>query len=812
MKPNHFFVDVVLPLALDNVYTYHCSAGDYSRLAKGMRIAVAFGRQKVQTAFVINKHRTQPSFKTQPILEIIDERPVITEKQWELFEFIRRYYITSIGKTLRSAIPSSFLLESRSLLKLITNNVDKNLLDDHEFLVVEALEKEGLLKTEDLFGITGSKSKAFGVINRLIDKGIVGLYYDIKEKYKPKYVTYIDLYDAQADPKAYLDLIAPRAKKQQELFLKFLSRYLPDRHPVLKSELMQLYTHGVLQSLIRKKILKTIEVPADRQVFDEVVPAEITLSDAQQEALDRINDSFRSGKPVLLHGVTASGKTEIYIKLIEDQLKKGNQVLFMLPEIGLTAQLVNRLKKQFGNRTAVYHSKYSTYERREIWMNVLENNEKARLIVGTRSAVFLPFNKLGLIIVDEEHDESYKESQTEPMYQSRDLAMVLKRLHRADVILGSATPSFESLNNVDKSKYDYVKLDEKFHKTPEPEKIVLDFRRAFKEGRVKTDFIKETLEAIEQTVRKGLQVIVFINRRGYAPIITCKTCGYTENCPNCSVSLTYHQHEGKFKCHYCGYQIPKSNICRACGSPELKIIGTGTEKVEAQLKEFFPEFKIARMDSGTMQGKKKAEKLITAFEKGAYDILVGTQMLTKGLDFGKTGLVVVVNADKMIHFPEFKAHERAFQMLVQVSGRTGRRHRKDAVIIQTYQPEHPVITHFLTNDYQNFYQKEMKERRIFKYPPFYKLIKLELLSKNPQNLHKAADWLSKALRYYFKTVLGPSEPPVYKIRNYFYLELLIKLPAGKNTMNARNTIRKIIEKFRGIPLLRNVKVKVNADP
>ena len=812
MNRTHFFVDVVLPLALDNVYTYHCSKEEFDRLQKGIRVAVEFGKQKVQTGFVIQKHHQSPGFETKPILEIIDEQPIINEAQWRLFEFIRKYYITSYGKTLRTAIPSSFLLESNTLITLHHKNPEKNHLNDEEFLVVEALEKKGVLKTEDVFKIAGSKSRGIKVLHHLIEQGLIGLHYDIHEKYKPKYVVYIDLIDPAANPSELLSKISSRAKKQQELFLYFVSQYLPSRQPVLKSELLKKFSPSVIKSLIDNKILKQIEVPVDRQIFDERSSEPVKLNTLQQEVMKQIENAFSEKKPVLLHGVTASGKTEIYIKLIEKQLALGKQVLYMVPEIGLTAQLVNRLKKQFGNRTAVYHSKYSFAERREIWMNTLQGKENARLIIGTRSSIFLPFHNPGLIIVDEEHDESYKESQSEPMYQSRDLALVLARIHDARVLLGSATPAFESLYNSETGKYTYIHLAEKYHHTPEPEKIILDFTQAYKEGRVKQDFIKETLEAIDHTVRNGLQVIVFLNRRGYAPLVTCKSCGYTENCPNCSVSLTYHQHEGKLKCHYCGYQIPKSNICRACGSPDLSVQGTGTEKIEAQLKEFFPDFKIARMDSGTVRGKQKAGKLITAFERGEFDILVGTQMLTKGLDFGNTGLVVVVNADRMIHFPEFKAHERAFQMLVQVSGRTGRRNRKDSIIIQTFQPAHPVIQYYLKNDYGGFYRRELHERKIFKYPPFFKLIKLELLSKNPHNLNKAADWLNKALRYYFPMVLGPSEPPVYKIRNYYRLELLVKLPADKNTMPSRTQIRKILDKFRSIPLLRNVRVKVNADP
>ncbi|NPA42847.1 MAG: primosomal protein N' [Chlorobi bacterium] len=810
--PVHF-VDVLLPFALDGTYTYHCTPDQFERLQKGMRVAVEFGRQKVQTGIVVRTHREKPFFDTKPVLEILDDRPIINDKLWQLLDFVNLYYLSRPGKTMRTALPSSFLLENQTLASLRPDaRIEREKLSDTAFLIVEALEKHPYLTVEDLARAGGSVAKTMKVVNRLAEEGVIDLHYLIQEKYKPKYVTYIDIHPDLGDLTKALDRIPERAAKQRELFLRFLSLYLPARHPVPKRELRKSFSDAVIRALIDRGVLAALQVPEDRQVFADARPQPVTLTPAQEEALARIREAAREGKPALLHGVTASGKTEIYIRLIRETLDRGQQVLYLVPEIGLTAQLVNRLKTHFGNRTAVYHSRYSAAERREIWMNALDGKPEAGLVIGTRSAVFVPFKNLGLVIIDEEHDEAYKEHRQEPAYHGRDTALMAARIHGAAAVLGSATPSFDSYHHAETGKYAYVPLPHTYHRTPDPEKTVLDFRQAYREGRVKGDFIRETLEAIDRTVRQGLQTIVFLNKRGYAPIVTCKTCGHTENCPHCAVSLTYHRSDGKLKCHYCGYSAPMTHTCRACGSRDLAIQGTGTEKIEEQLRERFPEFRIARMDRSSTGGKDKAARLISAFEKHEYDILIGTQMLTKGLDFGKVGLVVVVNADRMIHFPEFRAHERAFQTLVQVAGRTGRRERKDRVIVQTFQPAHPVIRYFLDNDYRGMFFHEMQERRLFKYPPYYRLIKFELKAKNPQTLHEAAEWLRRGLARDFPLVLGPSEPPVPKIRDRYILELLVKLEAGKNTMPARKRMAALLHKFRGVPQFRAVRVRPDADP
>ncbi len=809
-----FFVDVILPLSLDDMYTYHCSEEEFSRLQKGMRVAVAFGKSSVQTALVFKKHREKPMhFNTRPILEIVDTQPIVNEKWWDFIDFVSRYYITPPGLTVRLALPSSFFLKSDRYLALNPHaEIDKSRLSDDAFLIVEALEKQSILSVDELFQITGKKNKTLQLLHRLVDEGIISVYTEIKERYKPKFVKYIDVAVPEREWNAIPDKLR-RSPRQRDLFLHFLSLYLPTRQPVLKSELIKPFSSALLRELVKKGILREIEVPVDRQVFEAGNPGETKLTPAQQQALEQIEQDFKARKTVLLHGVTASGKTEIYARLIEKVLANGGQVLYMVPEISLTTHLVNRLKSRFGTHLGVYHSRYSFDERHEVWMHVLHGDEKARLVVGTRSALFLPFHNLKLIIVDEEHDDSFKENFHQPHYQARDMATVLAKIHDARVVMGSATPSVESWYNAQKGKYALVELHEKYHRNKKPPaKVIIDLKEVYRQNRRKGHFSFEVLDAMQRELDEGGQVLVFINRRGYAPMAECKTCGHVEMCPHCSVSLTYHKHDNKLKCHYCGYQMTFTGSCTACGSTDMDLQGAGTEQIADELEALFPGIKTGRMDADTTRKKKAFEKIITDFDTGRYQILVGTQMITKGLDFGNVGLVVIPRADRLIHFPDFRAHERAFQMLEQVAGRTGRREKPGKVMLQTFAPEHPLLKFFLRDDFKGFMSRELHERELFKYPPFFKLIKFEFRSKNPQNLHEATHWFHKALTYYFDRVLGPSEPLIFKIRNQYRLEILVKYPSGQSFHRHSGIIRKLVRKYKTVRAFRNVRIDVNPDP
>ncbi len=813
MNEPEYFVDVVIPLAVEGTYTYHCRKKDFDRIQKGIRVAVPFGKHQVQTGIVYNKHRSTPPYETKSVYQIIDDKPVISERAWELYEFISEYYLTPIGQVIRTALPHSFFLESRTFLKLNDEaTYNKEQLPDDAWLIVEALEKNQVLSVEEIGKITGNRQKGLKTYFQLLEDGIVEIHISIRERYKPKYETYLLPASEEKQLKDFLNDISGRAYKQRELLLFFFKQYFPAKKPVNKKILLQSYSGSLIKALVDKGILKEIRVAADRQIFDEVAEENIQLNPAQKNTVNQIQSAFEKGKPVLLHGITASGKTEIYMKLIEKVLENGGKVLFLVPEIALTTQLILRLRKKFNRHISVYHSKYSLNERHEIWHNVLNHSTKTDIILGTRSALFLPYSHLDLIIVDEEHDEAYKEFFHQPFYQARDMALVLSRIHQAHIVLGTATPSVESYRNAETGKYALVEIFERHYQTPEPEQILVNLAEHYKQNKVRGHFSHDVLDAVKQVLDEGRQVLVFLNRRGYAPVVECKNCGHIDMCPNCSVSLTYHRQTEKLTCHYCRYSIPMTGVCRACGSNDLELHGTGTQQIAAELAEYFPDISVGRMDADTTGKKDGHSRIINRFETGEYRILVGTQMITKGLDFGNVSLVVVVNADRMLHYPDFRANERAFQMLTQVAGRTGRRDRRDRIMIQTYQPGHPVLQFVLRKDYQGFYRHEISERRQFRYPPFNRLVKLEFKAKNPQLLNEASEWLAKALRYYFPDVLGPSDPPVFRIKTYYLKEILIKFPADKSLKKSKTIIGKLIKKYKAIAKFRSVRLAVNPDP
>lgn len=808
-----YFVDVYLPVSIDETYTYHCSEQQFRKLERGMRVAVEFGKRKIHTGIVARKHRNPPGyFETKPILQILDDEPVLTEAAWKFYEFLSHYYITPMGSVLRVALPVSFLLHGEHYL-IRRPDADLSVLEHfpEARALLEKLDDRLGTGIKDLVQQSKNKARALKIIHWLADNGLVDLQARVRERYKPRLVSYIDTADERAVEKVLSDL-SSRAVKQKEAVLFFYSQYLPRRHPVPKKVLTERFSSNIIKTLVDKGIFREIKVPVDRQVFDETARPVPRLNRAQEKALQEIQTQWQTGKPVLLHGVTAAGKTEIYLNLIDETLRRQRQVLYLLPEIALTTQMVARIRERFGNTVAVYHSRYTPMERYEIWRHVLHNDEQARLVIGTRSALFLPFKALDLIVVDEEHDQSYKEYFHQPFYQARDMATVLARYTGARLLLGSATPSVESYHNARQGKYALVELTTKYHQAPDPEIRIVDLIKAYKEGRMKLSFASETLDAIRQTVSDGLQAMVFINRRGYAPVTVCKTCGHIEHCPHCSVPLTYHRHDQSLQCHYCGFRMPVQHRCRACGSTELDVLGRGTQKITDELQEIFPSFRIRRMDADSMRRKRALEEIIESFRRHEFDILVGTQMMTKGLDFGLLSLAVIVSADQLIARPDFRAHERAFQLLTQIAGRTGRRQQRGQVLIQAYETRHPVLDFVLRHDYRGFFETEISERKNFRYPPFYKMVRLELKARNPENLNRASDWLAKALTAYFPNVLGPSEPAVYKIRNDYIKEILVKFDPTRSDRRQREMLRKIVHGFRGIPHYRNVRLAVNVDP
>jgi primosomal protein N' (replication factor Y) len=570
---------------------------------------------------------------------------------------------------------------------------------------------------------------------------------------------------------------------------------------------------ATLKSLIDKGILEEYFIQHDRIEFTGEASSEIkTLNEAQTNAYEEIKTSFKINDVVLLHGVTSSGKTEIYVRLIEEVIVTGKQVLYMLPEIALTTQLISRLQKYFGEKISVYHSKFSVNERVEVWNNVLAEKPKAQVVIGARSSLFLPFKNLGFIIVDEEHEPSFKQYSPAPRYNARDSAIVLANLQKAKLLMGSATPSLESYHNAKSGKFGLVTLKKRFGNVLMPEIELVDIKEKTRKKHMTGHFSDRLLEEMHEVLKNGEQVILFQNRRGFSPVVECTTCGVSPQCPNCDVSLTFHQHKNQLRCHYCGYHMAMMQSCIACGSETLDTKGFGTEQIETELKTLFPDHKIARMDQDTTKGKHSYSKLIEALENEEIDILVGTQMLAKGLDFRNISLVGVMNADNLLNFPDFRAHERSFQLLQQVSGRAGRTQKRGKVLIQTYNPYHQILKQVSVNDYEAMYKEQLEERYNYKYPPFYRTIKIVFKDKNLGRVQKASAWFGQALEMQFKeNVLGPEPPPIGRIKNKYIINLLIKIPKNQSLEKTKKYIENVQRSFNSIKEFSSVRVNIDVD-
>jgi len=813
---NTYYIDVILPLNLWNSFTYEVSPKEFEFLQKGMRVAVSFGKQRIQTAIVYRKHHKRPlHYETKPILHIIDNQPIINDFQWELFRFISAYYLTPLGLVIKAALPSSFMLESETYLLLNKEADTENLaLSDDEYLIIEALQLQKMVNIKNLQDLLGKK-KIFHLVNSLMKKGLVRSMQEVKEKYKAKTETYLQLSEQWQGEKIneVFKNLSKNAEKQRQILLQFFSLQRQGR-PVLKKQLLVQSGAGLssLKALISKGILYEIKTNIDRINFEAASQQIKALSDGQKQVLNDIKILFKNEQPVLLHGVTSSGKTEIYIHLIKEAIRQNKQVLYLVPEIALTTQLVQRLIKIFGNEIAVYHSKYSQQERREVWMQVLHKQPTAKIVLAARSGIFLPFQNLGLIIVDEEHETSYKQVQPAPRYQARDLAVLLHKIHQVPVLLGSATPSIESYFNTQRNRYALVNLQERFGGVELPDIKIIDLKDALRRKRTKGNFSDEVLEAIDQTLQQKKQVIVFQNRRGYAPVAQCEDCGHVIECPHCDVSLTLHKHQHKLKCHYCGYHIEVPVLCPVCGNPSINYKGIGTEQIQNDLQIFFENAIVDRLDSDTTRGKNSFANILSKFQNLETDILVGTQMLVKGLDFDNVGLVVVMNADQLLFYPDFRADERSFQMLMQVAGRAGRKKDRGLVMIQTFNPKHPVLQMVLQADYQKLYQIQIAQRKELFYPPYSKIINFQIKDRNLQKCIEAAEWLQKSFANTFEKVLGPSDALIPRIKNRFIKEILIKLPPSKSLPEQKRQILKILNTFHNIAYFKSVQVVVDVDP
>lgn len=821
------FADILLPVPVPQYYTYKVPYQWNDELTPGKRVIVQFGPKKILTGIVVRVHQHPPeTHKAKDVLDLLDNEPVLNFIQLKLIQWIAHYYMCAEGQVLQIALPGGLKLSSQSRIQLhpeFSAETCPYPLDDREIQLLQVLEN-GILDFSAARDIIGS-SNLHKIIKSLLTKKAVLIFEEVKEKYQPKKERRIRLSKAHSSAnalEAQFELLQ-KQPRQTEVLLKYLQqvRVLSDPDANQKGlEKSKLVSDGVsvssLRTLIKNNVMEEFEVVVSRfeQLNKEVHQESNTVLTAQQtQARNDILANFEKSETVLFHGITGSGKTEIYIDLIKQVLDSGQQVLYLLPEIALTTQIVNRLQKIFGSSMGVYHSRFSDNERVEVWHGILE--AKFSFIVGVRSAVFLPFSNLGLIIVDEEHELSYKQFDPAPRYHARDVALILARLHHAKTLLGSATPSVESYYHARQGKYSLVNLDQRYQKVALPVYRLVDTTKAGLKKQMNGIFTSEMVTCLEQVLQKNEQAIIFQNRRGYAPYLKCQTCSHIPQCPNCAVTLTYHLHYNQLRCHYCGYHQKMATNCTQCESTDLQLVGFGTEKIEEDLKRIFPKARIQRMDLDTTRRKYSYQQIIDRFETGEIDILVGTQMVSKGLDFGKVDFVGVLDIDRTMYFPDFRSHERAFQLITQVGGRAGRRSGKGLVLVQTGNPKHQLLRFICDHDYLSFFESEIAEREKYQYPPFARLIRLTLKSpEQPLGYEAAMKLAGRLVKGIGKTrVLGPQEPVIAKVRNLYLMELYIKLEKGTVSMDKiKQNLNREIEQLTSKVPYKSIRIIPDIDP
>ena len=811
------FADVILPLPLPKPFTYKLSEKESKVLKVGYRVAVSFGKRKIYTGIISRLHNNDPlNYEVKPIEFIYDTKPIVDQKRIDFWTWMSKYYFSPIGDILKAAVPSTLLLQSESIISRVdTSKEEINKMTDNEYLIYEALELEDI-RIEDINLITDRKT-VYPIIQKMIQSGYIELKQQIQEKYKPKLVKFIRLASHIKSEEIIKDILNDmRFQKQKEILMTILTIGKNKNNWIKLSELKNhlSFSNSSLKSLESKKIIEIKIFQEDRNI--EKKPdskKKIVLSKSQSEVLKQINSEFKNKDVVLLEGVTSSGKTEIYLKIIEKYLNNNKQVLYLLPEISLTTQIIQKLKNSFGNKVSVFHSRHSIHERTEVWRNVEENKKNAQIIIGARSSLFLPFNNLGLIVIDEEHENSYKQQEPSPRYHARDSAIVLSRLHKSKIILGSATPSIESSKNARNGKYGWVNLKVRYGGIQMPLIETIDIKEELINDNMNGLFSKKLIDEIEETLKDDKQIILFRNRRGYASIWMCNTCGHHINCDNCDVTLTYHNVSNNLKCHYCGFSTKTPKTCSMCGVDSMINKGDGTQQIEESIREYFPNARVSRMDWDTTRGKWSFDKIINSFSKHEIDILIGTQMVTKGLDFNNVKLVGVLNTDHFLNFPNFRAHEKAFQVLTQVAGRAGRKGTQGKVLLQTFQPNHPIIQHVINNDYNGMFKSQLTERDEYKYPPYVRLIKLTIKDKSFDKVNIACEWLDKMMRRSYKgDILGPVYPEISRVRNKYQKQFIIKLQNIDSINQFRNILNKTLISFDSISKYRSVRVVVDVDP
>ncbi|MDR1882811.1 MAG: primosomal protein N' [Prevotella sp.] len=785
------YTDVILPLPLQGLYTYSIPPGIAASVKTGGRVIVQFGKKKFYTAVVFRIYESDD--KQIPIKDItstLEDYPIVNPLQLKFWEWVSFYYMCSLGDVYRAALPSALKLESETHVFLnpgfeaaepLTPNEQKifYLLSPDKASTIAVIEKQA--------GLTN----AIPAVKSLVDKGAAYINENIKNAYSAKTLPAVRLSASYTD-KELNDILdgLDKAKKQQQLLAMFLQLKESGRI-VTKKQLLEEAgaSSATLSELAKKNILKVYDIETSRFDYGETnMESACKLNPCQQKAYEEITDSFKKLDTTLLYGITSSGKTEIYIRLIKDAIDKGEQALYLLPEIALTTQITNRLKAVFGNKLAVYHSRFNDNERAETWTRLLKDGE-TQVVLGARSAIFLPFGNLGLIIVDEEHESSYKQQDPAPRYHARNAAIVLATIYNAKVLLGTATPSIETYYNALSGKYGLARLAKRYEDIAPPQIVVVDTKELRRKKQMKSVLSPPLIDSVKEALSKKEQIILFQNRRGFASALGCKNCSWTPHCSHCDVSLTYHKGQRMLVCHYCGavYRVP--DVCKECGTPTLEFLGYGTERVEEEVNALFPETSVARMDWDTTRGKRSYEQIISGFEDNRTNILIGTQMVSKGLDFGNVSIVGILNADNLLNHPDFRAYEKAFQLMTQVSGRAGRKNRQGLVMLQTAHPSHPIINCVKQNDYESFYRVQVEERKQFRYPPFFRLISIVVRGRDERLTENAAVQFAQALRQSFgERILGPGKPPVSRIQSLYIRNILLKIENSASIRKVRETI------------------------
>ncbi|HDJ33625.1 MAG TPA: primosomal protein N' [Bacteroidetes bacterium] len=815
------YADVVLPLPIGKFFTYSLPSSIRAKAGAGQRVVVPFGKRKFYTGLIWQVHNHKPEgYELRDIHALLDEEPLVHSLQREFWKWLSDYYMCSLGEVFKAALPSGLKLESESRILAVPGFSAEELPDEECRKLWQEISNQKYLSFREAERLLPG-SQRFRIINRLVSAGAVRIEEHLREKYRPLTEPFLVLGPEWQQEEKLCSLLnrLERAPAQSSTLLEYLRisgfRGKGKPLPVAKKSLLKQrqVSEASLMALRKKGVLELREFEKSRVDWWEAARKEpALLTEPQRQAMQRIKESWTRQDVVLLHGVTSSGKTEIYIHLIEEQLREGKQVLYLLPEIALTGQIITRLRRVFGNRVGIYHSRFSDAERVETYQSVRKHNGFP-LVLGVRSSVFLPFQNLGLVIVDEEHENTYKQFDPAPRYHARDTAIYLAGLHGAKILLGTATPSLESWYNATTGKYGMVELPERYTEIRMPEIVLVNTREAYRKKQMKSHFSPVLLKEMERVLDNGEQIILFQNRRGFSPYLECQMCGHVPRCKHCDVSLTYHQKIGRLICHYCGYSIPVPKTCPACSQAALQTRGFGTEKVEDEIAAFFPKARIARLDLDATRSRRNYERILEDFEQQKIDILVGTQMISKGLDFDHVKLVGILHADNMLNFPDFRAFERSYQLMTQVSGRAGRKDTPGKVVLQTAQPGHPVITDLLNQDHRHFYHSQLEERKQFRYPPFSRLIRFTLKHKDPDLLKRAARELVSSLEKKFPgRVMGPEAPLVSRIQNLYLQQVLLKLEKDHTLAASKRLAEQSVSRLTEMRQYRLLQVHPDVDP